>query len=145
MSLENIDFTQAPRNPPSCVECEKKTRLAVSGLDHYPETELHGLPIWECECGAFGRCKPGTIIPCARPGSAETRAARGAAYAAMRAYSEGRARVKVRGKWRSGDHQARFLLSRHLKKPMFSLQFGWMTKEEALSSTSFFDGLSESE
>lgn len=80
MSLATVDFSKAPDKAPVCLECGADAKLAT-GADAYPahETHLHDQPMWVCECGAYCRCKPGTIKPLGRPASAKARAAQTAA------------------------------------------------------------------
>ncbi len=73
MSLNTVDLTSAPDKPPICAECKQPSRLAT-GAETYPdEPHLHDQPMWLCECGAYCRCKPGTLKPIGRPAWRETR------------------------------------------------------------------------
>lgn len=129
MNMHNVDFTVAPRNPPSCAECGEKTRLGISD-DCYPgEEKMAGLPMWVCpNCGAFGGCKEGSILPKSRPAGPDTRALRSEAW---RAY-----RVKHDGFVGSSRERARqkshlfFIVARAAYVPVKDFAFGWLSAEE---------------
>lgn len=142
MSIDNIDLAAVPRNPPKCVECATPSRLVMCTDAHYPEPELHGRPMWECpSCGAFGRCKPGTLLPSSRPAGPDTRAARKAAYEAYRSAAQRLPNAKIKRKTRNGTQQALGLLWREMGYPRPSVQFGWMDRDTAEMAREFLDGL----
>lgn len=126
----DIDPTKFPRNAPKCNECEKRTSLSVTDVAYPDEPELHGKPLWLCECGAFSRCRPGTLVPSGRPAGRETRSARAVAYSK---FKEATGRIQARTSCRPYRASA---LARCDIYDRFGIgikhsEFGWLTKDEA--------------
>lgn len=136
----DIDVTKFPRNAPKCIECGSRARLALTDVAYPDEPELHGKPLWLCECGAFSRCKAGTLIPSGRPAGPETRAARAAAFAAWKAAS---ARVGGRLKLKPfhAGVAARSILYHDFQIGIRKDGFGWLSKDEAEQAAAAFEAV----
>lgn len=133
LTIQNIDFQAAPRNAPSCIECRRKARLALSG-DALPDiTQLGDRPIWICECGAFSKCLPGTIIPSARPANETTRQLRKAAMDARDAWC---AWVASKNGW--SRHRAHTESGRFAYKNRIACDTGWVSKNSLIHSEKVF-------
>lgn len=67
-----------------CVECNSTEARLVTGASIYPNhPNLARKPIWQCPCGAYVGCHPGTENPLGRPAGPETRKARGHVHALL--------------------------------------------------------------
>lgn len=65
---------------PICVECDQTASL-VSGARVYPHRpDLHGRIFYQCDCGAYVGCHPGTAVALGRPAGRETRRLRSLAH-----------------------------------------------------------------
>ncbi len=124
--FDNIDFDKAPLNPPSCMECGAKTRLADASTCYPDEPHLHDRPMWICECGAFAGCQPGTLMPKVRPAGAEVRAARHLIWEARSKFWE---RVAADC---ASKTQARKKYWREAMRLGFGIDLSWASKKAIL-------------
>ncbi len=132
--MGNIDFSQAPRNPPRCVDCGKISRLQLSDVSYPTQEDMHGQPAWTCECGAFSLCRSGTIIPRSRPASRETRALRYAAYMARIQWEERFSRETGKSKWAAKKASARLAAENGI-----STDLKWITSRRMVEAKDFFE------
>jgi len=122
----------APKKPPVCLECGDETSLA-RGSDVYPgEDHLAEIWVWKCQCGAFARCQPGTLIPVARPAGDETRRLRNEVFRLVyEILGPCGGTVKEKKLWSAH----RFYIQRKTAYLALSrrkaIKFGYLTKDEA--------------
>lgn len=92
------------QDKPRCMECGSAATLTTGAVIYPHRRDLHAKPFWQCRCGAYCGCHPGTTQPLGNPCGPETRAARSAAHAAFdplwkrKVAKEGCSKGKARGK-----------------------------------------------